>query len=183
MHDECAVNSNRALSTLVAHYGKYLGLPKEEIRLLWIGAYLHDLGHLIVPANVLRKKRELSTEETLLIQQHPSMSEYYCRVIPDLKEVLPLLRSHHEKWNGEGYPDRLSGAKIPMLVQQFQICDIYISLTTLRHQRQALSSERACRILIQETQNNWRNPEVVKQFFGFLEYLEKHPIKMPPPAF
>jgi len=144
--------------------GSALGLPRTEMQALHRGGYLHDIGKVCVPDAVLFKKGPLNEEEWVIMRSHTTKGEEICRPMKTLSLVLPIIRSHHERWDGTGYPDGLKGEDIPLLARILQIADIYDALTTARPYKLALSAEEAFRILDEESRRGWRDPELVSLF-------------------
>jgi putative two-component system response regulator len=95
---------------------------------------------------------------------HTVRGEEICRPMRSLAPVLPIIRSHHERWDGSGYPDGLRGEEIPMLARILQVADIYDALTTARPYKPALSHEEALEIMLDEARRGWRDPELVPLF-------------------
>ncbi len=85
-----------------------------------------------------------------------------------MQDVLPIIRHHHERWDGSGYPDRLAGEEIPLLTRVFQVIDIYDALTSSRPYKAALSVEQALEVLREETRQGWRDPNLVREFCDFM---------------
>lgn len=156
------------IASLVKSFGEYLGLAVEEIDDLTFAAHLHDIGTIAIPDAVMLKKGELTTEERELIGQHVLFGEEICQPLRNRSGVLPIIRHHHERWDGTGYPDGLSGTQIPYLAQIFQIIDIYDALTSDRPHKKAYSSTEALQIIMEETGKGWRNPELIEQFQVFI---------------
>jgi len=144
--------------------GQALGLSKHELAALHRGGYLHDIGKIAVPDSILFKKGVLNEEEWTVMRQHTLRGEEICRPMKSLKPVLPIIRSHHERWDGQGYPDGLAGEDIPLLARILQVADIYDALTTARSYKQAFPHERAIALLTEEAKRGWRDPELVALF-------------------
>jgi putative two-component system response regulator len=161
-------NSCTKLATLAQSFGKYLGLSPEEIQNLRYAAYLHDIGTIGIPDEVLLKQGELTASEREIIQRHVVIGEEICQPLPNGAGVLPIIRHHHERYDGSGYPDRLLGDDIPQLAQVFQILDIYVALTSRRPHKEPFTVPQALSILQSESARGWRNPDLVKQFTAFL---------------
>ena len=161
------------VASLVRSFGQYLGLTSVEIDDLAFAAYLHDLGTIAIPDAVMLKAGELTAEETELIRQHVLFGEEICQPLRNRGGVLPIVRHHHEKWDGTGYPDGLAGENIPYLAQVFQIIDIYDALTSDRPHKKAYSPDEALEIVIEETEKGWRNPELIEQFTTFIRSQER----------
>jgi putative two-component system response regulator len=151
-------------------FGEFLGLSRPEVRDLMWGGYLHDIGKVGIPDAVLLKQGKLTSEEWDIMRQHVLIGEKICQPLRTMRGVVPIIRHHHERWDGSGYPDGLSGSAIPHLAQIFQIIDIYDALTNERPYKQAFSPEQALQIIAEETTKGWRNPELVEQFSQFIRF-------------
>jgi putative two-component system response regulator len=160
------------LEGLAQAFGEYLELTSSEISDLIFAARLHDIGTVCIPDAVLLKKGELTEEERELIKQHVLIGEKICQPMQNRRGVLPIIRHHHERWNGSGYPDGLSGEEIPWMAQIFQILDIYVALTSERPYKVALKPSQAVQTITEEMEKGWRNPELVKQFTAFIKATE-----------
>lgn len=156
------------VASLVRSFGQYLNLTPTEIDDLAFAAHLHDIGTIAIPDAVMLKAGELTTEEKELIRQHVLFGEEICQPLRNRSGVLPIVRHHHERWDGTGYPDGLAGAKIPYLAQIFQVIDIYDALTSDRPHKKAYSTKEALDIIIEEAEKGWRNPELIAQFTAFI---------------
>ena len=161
------------VASLVRSFGRYLGLTSAEIEDLAFAAHLHDIGTIAIPDAVMLKAGELTPEEKELIGQHVLFGEEICQPLRNRSGVLPIVRHHHERWDGTGYPDGLSGTDIPYLAQIFQVIDIYDALTSDRPHKKAYSFNSALQIIIEEAQKGWRNPELVEQFTTFIRSQEQ----------
>ncbi|MDJ0588828.1 MAG: response regulator [Pleurocapsa sp. MO_226.B13] len=161
------------VASLVKNFGEYLGLTPEEIDDLSFAAHLHDIGTIAIPDAVMLKKGELTEEEKELIRQHVLIGEEICQPLRNRSGVLPIIRNHHERWDGTGYPDGLSGTDIPYLAQIFQVIDIYDALTSDRPHKKAYSPAEALKIIIEETEKGWRNPELIQAFTTFIRSQEQ----------
>jgi putative two-component system response regulator len=141
-----------------------LGLPRHEQLALFRGGYLHDIGKISVPDAILFKRGLLTEDEWEVMRQHTVRGEDICRPMKTLAPVLPIIRSHHERWDGSGYPDGLAGEDIPLLARILQVADIYDALTTARPYKPAFSHDRAIAIMLEESRRGWRDPELVPLF-------------------
>jgi putative two-component system response regulator len=144
--------------------GQRLKLPEEDLAALYRGGYLHDLGKIAVPDVVLLKEGPLSPEDRQIIEKHPETGERLCGSLRSLARVRPIIRHHHERIDGTGYPDHLVGQQIPLLAQIISIVDVFDAITTPRPYRAALSHERAGRQLAEEAANRWLNADLVSEF-------------------
>jgi putative two-component system response regulator len=140
------------------------GLSKHEQLALFRGGYLHDIGKVGIPDSILFKRGLLSDAEWEIMRLHTIRGEEICRPMKTLAPVLPIIRSHHERWDGSGYPDGLRGEDIPLLARILQVADIYDALTTARPYKPALSHQEAVEIMLDEARRGWRDPELVSLF-------------------
>jgi putative two-component system response regulator len=153
-------------------FGKFLKLPRIEIRNLMWGGYLHDIGKVGIPDSVLLKRGKLTDEEWVIMRKHVIIGEEICKPLRTMRGVLPIIRHHHERWDGSGYPDGLIGDEIPYLAQIFQTIDIYDALTSERPYKRAFTPEESLKIMQEEMDKGWRNPELTKQFSEFIQKTE-----------
>jgi putative two-component system response regulator len=157
------------LSHLARAFGEYLDLSAAQIRDLMWASYLHDIGKVGIPDAVLGKTGPLTPAEQAIMQQHVFIGEDICRPLRTMKGVIPIVRHHHERWDGSGYPDRLKGHTIPWLVQVFQVIDIYDALVNERPYKPAFPIPQALEIMWDEVRQGWRNPELMAQFETFIK--------------
>lgn len=152
------------LSAYGVTLGRALGLPRHDLLALYRGGYLHDIGKVGIPDSILFKRGFLTETEWDTMRQHTLRGEEICRPMRTLAPVLPIIRSHHERWDGSGYPDRLRGEEIPLLARILQVADIYDALTTSRPYKPAFSHDHAIEIMLEEARRGWRDPELVPLF-------------------
>ncbi|MBZ5588079.1 MAG: response regulator [Acidobacteriia bacterium] len=152
------------LSQLAAQLATHMGLDSEAAKTLRRAGYLHDIGKIGIPDAILLKPGDLDESEWKIMRSHVEIGVSICSPLRTLRTVLPVIRHHHERRDGSGYPDGLAGEAIPELAQVFQIVDIFDALTNDRPYRRALPKERAFDILAQETERGWWNPRVVEAF-------------------
>lgn len=157
----------------LAHYagelGRHLHFDNENVVALERGGYLHDLGKIKVPDEILKKGTELSAAEWDVMKRHPIDGETICQPLKSFRKVLPIIRHHHEHWNGSGYPDGLSGHNIPVLARVLQVVDVYDALVTARSYKGALSEVQARDTMIHEAKRGLWDYELVREFFHMLE--------------
>ena len=122
---------------------RYLGLPEEVQHKIWIGALLHDVGKIGVEDRILRKEGVLTPEEYEQMKMHTTIGADIMAPIEQLKEMIPAIRSHHEAWNGRGYPDGLKGEQIPLFARIVGVADTFDAITTNRPYQQAYSLQFA----------------------------------------
>jgi len=144
--------------------GQALGLGRQDQIALHRGGFLHDIGKIGIPDAILFKRGLLTEEEWQIMRLHTVRGEEICRPMETLAPVLPIIRSHHERWDGSGYPDGLSGESIPLLARILQVADIYDALTTARPYKPAFSHQHAMEIMMEEARRGWRDPELVPLF-------------------
>ncbi|MFB2770815.1 two-component system response regulator [Pelatocladus sp. BLCC-F211] len=154
-------------------FGEYLNLSRNQMRDLMWGGYLHDIGKVGIPDSVLLKKGKLTSEEWEIMRQHVLIGEKICQPLRSMQGVIPIIRHHHERWDGSGYPDGLKGEKIPYLAQIFQLIDIYDALTSERPYKVAFSPEEALAVMQEETAKGWRNPYLMQQFAEFIRSYQQ----------
>jgi putative two-component system response regulator len=144
--------------------GTALHLGPADLDTLNRGAVLHDVGKIALPDSVLLKPGRLNPEELLLMREHPIVGDNLCRTIKSLERVRPIVRSHHERQDGRGYPDGLSGDEIPLLAQIVSVVDVFDALTTTRPYRQAMTAQAAYDILLSEAASGWCPVKMVQTF-------------------
>jgi putative nucleotidyltransferase with HDIG domain len=140
-----------------------LGLPAPDSPEVEFGFLLHDVGKLAIPDSILFKPGPLTTEERALMSRHTIVGAEIMRDIEFLAEASQVVRSHHERWDGDGYPDRLAGEEIPLNARVFAVADVFDALTTNRPYRVALSFEQA-RAMIEAQSGRHFDPQVVAAF-------------------
>jgi putative two-component system response regulator len=152
------------VSNNAVRFGKSLGLNQGDLDTLRIGGLVHDIGKIGIPDAVLSKPGPLDSEERRTVEQHPIVGEQICAPLKSFRHVLPLIRHHHERMNGTGYPDGLCGEQIPLTVRILQIADICDALTSCRSYRQARSLPSALIVLYEEADRGWLDEALVSQF-------------------
>jgi putative two-component system response regulator len=152
------------LAALGRSLGLAMGADHALLTALQRGGYLHDLGKISVPEHILVKPGSLTAEEREIIQQHPVTGERICRPLRLFRAVLPIIRHHHEKWDGSGYPDGLAGEAIPLGARILQVVDVFDALTTDRPYRRALPWPDALTVLDAETKRSWWDGSIVRVF-------------------
>jgi putative two-component system response regulator len=166
-------NHCERLARYAADLGHYIGIDGDSIIALKRGGYLHDLGKVSIPDEILKKGSRLTPSEWEIMKQHPAIGESICRPLKSFRSVLPIIRHHHEHWDGTGYPDGLVGSHIPLLARVLQVVDVYDALRTARPYKPALSHDEAERTMRQEANvGNW-DPDLVCEFFEMLRKQEQ----------
>jgi putative two-component system response regulator len=149
--------------------GRHLRLDEESIVALRRGGYLHDLGKIAVPDEILKKGSDLTPEEWTIMKRHPVTGESICKPLKSLRLVLPIIRSHHEHADGSGYPDGLRISEMPLLARVLQVVDVYDALRTERPYKPVLSHEQAAATMRREAQAGLWDAELVTEFFAMLQ--------------
>jgi len=156
------------LSRYACDLGMHIGLDEEALIALRRGGYLHDLGKIGVPDEILKKGSNLTLAEWEIMKQHPVTGETICKPLRSLRLVLPIIRSHHEHVNGTGYPDGLRKGEIPLLPRILQVADVYDALRTARPYKPALTHEQAAVTMCDEAKTGLWDEELVTEFFEML---------------
>jgi putative two-component system response regulator len=152
------------LAAVSVRLGKKLSLPEEEIKALGRAGIVHDIGKVVVPDSILLKTGPLSADEVAIMRKHPVVGERICAPMRTFRLVLPIIRHHHERHDGSGYPDGLRGDEIPMTAAILQLADVYDALTTNRPYRPASPSEVALKIMDLEAVRGWWDRNLFDNF-------------------
>jgi putative two-component system response regulator len=156
----------------VAHnavvFGRFLGLPPNDLIALRRGAVLHDIGKLGIPDAILLKPGKLTPEEWAVMESHTIIGERLISGMRRMHQAAEIILSHHERWDGNGYPNKLEGEAIPHLARIFQLVDIHDALTYERPYKTELPTEEVARILRQEADQGWRDPDLTHAFLDLL---------------
>ncbi len=143
------------LAEMSARLGQKVGLSEEHITALRRAGIVHDIGKVAVPDAILVKPGPLSPDEMQIMRKHPVVGERICAPLRTFRLVLPIIRHHHERQDGSGYPDGLRDGEIPMTAAILQLADVYDALTTDRPYRAALAPEAALQIMEEGTARGW----------------------------
>jgi putative two-component system response regulator len=157
------------LSVRAADLGRHLNLDDDSIIALKRGGYLHDLGKIAVPDEVLKKGSDLTPAEWLIMKLHPITGENICKPLRSLRLVLPIIRHHHEHFDGTGYPDGLAAHEIPVLPRILQVVDVYDALRTARSYKPAQTHDQAAQTMRDEARRGLWDRELVDEYFSMLE--------------
>ena len=156
----------------LAHYavalGERIGLSSEDLDALRVGGYLHDIGKVGIPGRVLLKDGKLDADEYDLMKSHTLIGDRLCAELRLLKRIRPIVRHHHERLDGSGYPDGLVGDEVPLLAQIMGVVDVFDAITTSRPYKPALAMEQACAVLRDEVRLGWRRADLVEPFVQLL---------------
>lgn len=162
-------------STSVSRYSEALArainLPEDEVQRIALGAQLHDVGKIGIPENVLRKTDKLSDEEWEIMKQHPTIGvEKVLQPNPGLRDLIPMVKYHHEKLDGTGYPMGLKGDEIPLEARIIAVADVFHALVSDRPYRKGMSLEKACAIL-KEGAGKHLDADLVRRFISIAPSL------------
>lgn len=152
------------LADYSARLGEQLGLPHDQITALRRAGIVHDVGKIAVPDAILLKPGRLTPDEWTIIREHSVVGERICAPLKSFRFVLPIIRHHHEKLDGSGYPDGLRGEAIPITARVLQIVDVYDALTTARPYKKAFSITDALQTMKEEVAKGWWDPKIFDQF-------------------
>ena len=155
------------LALISVTLGVAMGVDRTSLVTLYRGGYLHDIGKVGIPDSILFKRGKLTAAEWAVMRTHSSRGEEICRHMKSLQPVLPIIRHHHERWDGSGYPDGLRGEQIPLLARVVQIADIYDALTSRRTYKEAFGEEQALETIQAEARRGWRDPHLTALFVQF----------------
>ncbi|MBI4299549.1 MAG: GAF domain-containing protein [Chloroflexi bacterium] len=144
-----------------------LGLDEPEVEIISSAAQLHDLGKIAISDTILLKQARLTPPEWTEVTRHSEKGEELIRLLGFLEGALPIVRGHHERFDGEGYPDNLAGETIPLGARILAVADAYDALTTTRPYRRAFSHDEAVDMLQNGAGTQW-DPEIVETFLGLL---------------
>jgi putative two-component system response regulator len=167
--DEYTEGHCQRLAGYATALGTALQLGEEDLAALYRGGFLHDVGKVGIPDSVLLKADQLTRAEYAAMQQHPVIGDRLCGELRSLRRVRPIVRHHHERLDGSGYPDRLKGDAIPMLAQIMGVVDVYDAITTERPYKMAAPPEHAYEELMLEVKKGWRRKDLVEAFIAVRE--------------
>ena len=162
-------------STSVSRYSEALArainLPEEQVQKIKLGALLHDVGKIGIPENVLKKPDKLSDEEWQIMKQHPVIgAEKVLAPNEALRELIPMVKYHHEHLDGSGYPEHLKGDQIPLEARIIAVADTYHALISDRPYRKGMSVEKACEILKEGAGKLW-DSDLIRHFISIAPSL------------
>ncbi len=153
---------------LALQVGRDLGFSEEQISAISIGGPIHDLGKIVVPDEILRKPGPLTTLERRSMEEHPLMGAAITAAVTDYDTVVELVRHHHERFDGAGYPGRLKGAEVSVPTRLFTLADAYSAMTTDRPYRKGLTAERAIQEII-DGRGSQFDPDLAAAFVRRIE--------------
>ncbi len=160
------------LARYAVELGRALHVDEPSLRALRLGGYLHDLGEIAVADGILLKPGPLDPLERAAMQRHPLAGEGLIQGLRTLDAVRPIVRHHHERWNGSGYPDGLTGAAIPLGARIMAVVDVYDALRTRRSYKAPMPHRDAVAILLKEAGAGFWDQRIVTAFVSVCESLE-----------
>jgi putative two-component system response regulator len=173
--DACTEGHCQRLATLASALGARLGLAQGEIAALERGGILHDIGKIGIPDAILLKPGRLNAQEFEQMKEHTIIGDRLCSDLRFLQAVRPIVRHHHERLDGSGYPDGLKGRAVPLLAQIMSVADVYDAITTVRPYKAALSEAFAFETLMAEARKGWRDPDIVAALIAHLTGHAREP--------
>ena len=153
--DAYTESHTQRVANTALHLGTRLGLPESDLVALYRGGLIHDIGKIGVPDAVLLKPGPLNAEEERQMRAHPVIGERIVKPLPSAADILTIIRHHHERFDGGGYPDGLAGHKIPLLARIVSVCDGYDALASDRPYRARRNSEEALETLMRGAGQQW----------------------------
>jgi cyclic di-GMP phosphodiesterase len=162
------------LASYATSLGRSLGLDETDLGALERGGFLHDIGKIAVPDAVLLKGGKLDHLESRVMQEHPVVGDALCAGLRSLNNVRPIVRHHHERLDGSGYPDGLRSTEVPLLAQIVSVVDVYDALTSERPYHHARPRGEAFDVLTTEASKGWRDRALVDAFAGVIDSHESH---------
>lgn len=162
--DPCTRGHCQRLARYATALGRSLSLDEADLGALDRGGFLHDIGKIAVPDSVLLKEGKLDAQEALVMRAHPLIGDALCAGLRSFNRVRPIVRHHHERLDGSGYPDGLKNGAVPLLAQIVGIVDVFDALTSERPYRGARSRDIAFDVLTDEAKKGWRDRELVDAF-------------------
>jgi len=153
--DPYTVSHAQRVASVALHLGTRLGLQEADLVALYQGGRIHDIGKIGVPDSILLKPGPLNAEEERQMRAHPVIGESIVRPMPSAARLLPIIRNHHERFDGGGYPDGLIGHKIPLLARIVSVCDAYDALASDRPYRARRNPDEAVETLMRGAGQQW----------------------------
>ena len=168
LRDRETEGHSRRVTELTMKLAKTFGMKEENLVHIRHGALLHDMGKIGVPDAILHKPASLTDAEWVVMRKHPQLAHDMLYPVEYLRPALDIPLNHHEKWDGTGYPNGLSGEAIPLVARLFAVVDVWDALTSDRPYRAAWTEE-AARTYIREQSGKHFDPQVVDAFFKIME--------------
>lgn len=169
--DQYSKNHSTRVSQIALHIAKLMNFSETECQVLYNAGLFHDIGKIGISDTILLKKGRLSETELNVVKEHPLLSEKICMPIKAFNRFIPIIRSHHERFDGEGYPDKLKGTKIPLGARIVAIADTFDALTSNRSYREAFEIDTVLQILKDGAGLQW-DKEIMDIFLESINNLD-----------
>jgi putative two-component system response regulator len=166
--DEYTLGHVDRVSAYAVEVGRRLGLGGDELSALKLGAVVHDIGKVGIPDPILKKPGRLTEEEMEIMRRHPLIGYEILKPLRTFHDVLPIVRWHHERPNGQGYPDRLAGDQLPLLPRIISVADVFDAISTDRPYRKALPLDQCAAILLEDGEKGNLDPTLVRLMLDIL---------------
>lgn len=174
--DPCTQGHCQRLARYAGSLGRLLMLDETDLGALERGGFLHDIGKIAVPDRVLLKGGKLDPQESMVMREHPIVGDALCAGLRSLRSVRPIVRHHHERLDGSGYPDGLRNGAVPLLAQIVGLVDVFDALTTDRPYRSPMPREMAFEVLADEARKGWRDRMLIDAFVEVVSRTGAPPI-------
>ena len=168
-HDGYMEGHCHRMANYATALGRAIGLPERDLLALHRGGFLHDLGMVAISGSVVRKSGALDPAEYELVKSHTVVGDALCANLRSLQSVRPIVRHHHERLDGSGYPDGLQGDEIPTIAQIIGVVDVYDAITTNRPYQRTQSIYEALEVLREQAKRGWRRADLVAEFTNLVE--------------
>ncbi|MFZ3122318.1 MAG: HD domain-containing phosphohydrolase [Thermodesulfovibrionales bacterium] len=160
------------VGSLSAEFAAFIGLPEKEQAIIKKAGIIHDIGKIGIGDHILHKSGILTKEEIRFIEQHTVIGEKICRPLHSLSVVLPIIRHHHERWDGEGFPDGLKGEQIPVMVRILSIVDTFDAMVSERPYRRPISVTKALKKMEEEKSSGQWDSVLLEKFIEMVRGKE-----------
>lgn len=160
------------VGNLSAEFAAFIGLPEKEQAIIKKTGIIHDIGKIGIGDHILHKSGILTKEEVIFIEQHTVIGEKICKPLYSLNVILPIIRHHHERWDGEGYPDGLKGEQIPIMARILSIVDTLDAMVSERPYRKPISIEKAIKKMEEEKTSGQWDPALLEKFVEMMRGKE-----------
>jgi HD-GYP domain-containing protein (c-di-GMP phosphodiesterase class II) len=165
--DREIIRHTQRVTQMTVNLARLMNVPEDEMDNIYRGAFLHDIGKICIPEEILNKPGPLNDEEWVIMRQHPVLALELFSSIPALQSALDIPYCHHERWDGTGYPRGLKGEEIPLAARLFAVVDVWDALISDRPYRKACPAEQVIEYILQESGQHF-DPQVVDAFIYLL---------------
>ena len=160
------------VGNLSAEFAAFIGLPEKEQVIIKKAGIIHDIGKIGIGDHILHKSGILTKEEVIFIEQHTVIGEKICKPLNSLSVILPIIRHHHERWNGEGFPDGLKGEQIPVMARILSIVDTFDAMVSERPYRRPISVTKALKKMEEEKSSGQWDSVLLEKFIEMMRGKE-----------